>query len=451
MSNLVTKPKPMFSALSLLLCASVAGSVAVPQQAFSAPGDASAGSNKQIAENNPYVQDYNSKSKGKSVPGAAPATEGAAKSSRSSATETTASAGSVTGTKGSRTASAKGGEAAIAGEKAGTETKGKAGAKPGDKTGTASSTTGKKKEKLIWIVKTTKHSSTNGTKWQQFADSIVLKPGQENLPLTMTINNGGEGLTSMRAIRGYLSGRLLFSDKSFKGKSTLTLDMTNTLTPGETQIIFESFGAKGATFSWNLSAKQTPTITSLSPKSSAPGKVVKGLGKLLPSDMKAYTCTVGGKTATIISASPEAVEFRVPTGLKMDSDGTVTVQFTVFGVKQKALTLKIAEEPEITQFSHVSISSQQQLTISGKHFGNDAKDVKVTFNGAQGQVVSCSDSSIAVVTPEIENIPTIVDVSVEVNGLKCKREGKIQFSMRNIENYDIGSPQSPFEVPLHLE
>lgn len=304
-----------------------------------------------------------------------------------------------------------------------------------------------KAPKIVVIAKPTKHVST-AAKWQQFADYIILKPGQESLQLTLTVYNGPEGTKPMRAIRAALSGRELFTEKSFKGKQTLALDLSDALTPGSTQIVFQAYGDVGATFSWDLTSKSSPTIKELNPKSATIGASVKATGKQLPTDVRAYTVTVGGKQATVGSASVDAVEFKVPEGIKPDAKGEVPVLITVSGVKFKALTLKVVSEPEIQSFSHVSISSQQVMTITGKNFGKDASKVKVTFGGVPGDIMSCSDTSLTVRTPEITEIPSTREVQVTVDGVKCKRAGTLFFSMRNVENND---GYSPFGVPSQFE
>lgn len=300
-----------------------------------------------------------------------------------------------------------------------------------------------KTSRTLTIVKPQKHVATGG-KWNQFADYIILRPGQETLPLTLTINNGGENGKPMRAIRATLSGRDLFNEKSFNGKNTLVLDLTGALSAGSTQIVFQCYGDQGSYFTWDLTSKSTPTIKELSPKSALIGASVKAVGKLLPIEPKSYQITVGGKVATVTSATTEGVEFKVPDGIKPDSKGEVPVLITAAGIKFKAMMLKIGADPEISSFSHVSISSQQTMTISGKNFGKDPAKVKVTFGGIPGDIVSLSDTSITVRTPEITDIPSTKEVQITVDGNKCKKPGILFFSMRNVENSD---GYSPFSVP----
>lgn len=318
--------------------------------------------------------------------------------------------------------------------------------KPGTPAATATSaptTASKPATKTITIVKATKHVAKGG-KWEQFADYIILKPGQEDLPLSMTVNNGGDGEKPMAAIRASLAGRELFNEKSFKGKTSLVLDMSDALSAGSTQVVFQAYGAAGSSFTWDLISKSSPQVTGLNPKNAASGATVKATGKMLPADIKSYQIQVGGKPATVTAAAVDGVDFRVPDGLKPDSKGEVPVLITVAGIKAKALTLKVTLEPEIQTFSHISISSQQIMTISGKNFGTDASKVKVTFGGTPGEIMSCSDTSITVRTPEIADIPSEKQVTVEVNGTKCKKNGLLFFSMRNVENSDN---YSPFAVP----
>lgn len=305
----------------------------------------------------------------------------------------------------------------------------------------------KSAQKVITIVKNTKHVNPAAGKWNQFADYIILKPGQENFPLTMTVTNGAEG-SPLRAIRGTLSGRDLFNEKSFKGKNTLVLDLSNALSAGSTQVVFQAYGDKGSSFSWDLISKTTPTITSLNPTSAVSGDTVKAVGKLLPTDLKSYQITVGGKPATVSAANTQGVDFRVPDGLKPDAKGEVPVLVIVAGAKQKPQVLKVVLEPEITGFDHLSIGSQQVLTISGKNFGKELGKVKVTFGGVSGSISSCNDTSITVTTPEISDMPSKKEVMVEVNGNKCKKPGVLFFSMRNVENDGTGNP---FSIPPQFE
>ncbi|MBZ0187092.1 MAG: hypothetical protein K8F91_12670, partial [Candidatus Obscuribacterales bacterium] len=115
----------------------------------------------------------------------------------------------------------------------------------------------------------------SGGKWQQFSDYIILKPGEEKLPLTYTVLNGSGGAQPLRGLRATLSGRELFKEGAFKGKRTLSIDMTGALTSGSTQIIYQAFGPAGSAFKWQLSTTAETSITGLSAKKASPGDSIK--------------------------------------------------------------------------------------------------------------------------------------------------------------------------------
>lgn len=300
------------------------------------------------------------------------------------------------------------------------------------------------KSKVKMIVPPTQHISA-GPKWQQFADYINLKPGQENLPLKFTVLNGSGGTPPLRAIRANLSGRRLFTEKDFQGKRKLSIDLSNALTAGSTQIVFQSYGAAGSAFKWQITSSVSPVVTSLKPDKAAKEADITVTGKSLPTDKRAYIVKVDGVIANVSDATVENFKFKVPKRVKAGKDKKVEI--TIAGAKMKTLKLTIQDQPEITYLSHVSIAGSQLLTIKGKNFSKDPKDIEVTFNGAKGNVTASSDDSISVVTPEIEAMPAPVTIQVKVGDLNCKKAGMILFSQRNIPN---NGTYSPFQVARHL-
>lgn len=312
-------------------------------------------------------------------------------------------------------------------------------------------TTGKKKKKAkeIEIVKTKVVELTKATTkdWQTFPSYIELKPGQETLPLTLTVDNGPDDSTPMTAIRGDLAGRRLFTEKNFAGKKTLKIDMSNALAPGATQIVFSTFGAKGSKFSWKVTSNATPNITKIDGQSITPDKTAKAIGTLLPGETNLYTVKVGGVSSTVTSVSSDnkSVEFRVPKDLKANEKGEVTVEFTIAGAKIKPLTIKVTSPPEIASFDWIAVnpSLRKPLTITGKNFSKKPQENKVTFNGLPGEILSSSETSLTVMVPLTDNMPAPQTVSVEVNGLKANKNGTIMFDMRDTPNENGASP---FEI-----
>lgn len=161
--------------------------------------------------------------------------------------------------------------------------------------------------------------------------------------------------------------------------------------------------------------------------------------------MKAYSIKVDGTAATVNSATSTGVEFTIPDKAKPGKAKPVEIK--VNGTKAKALTITIVVKPEIKGLNYLAISGGQTLTISGANFGTDAKEVKVTFNGQNGQIQSVSDNSINVTTPEFGASPGTVEVKVSVGGLDADKSARMLSSMRAIPNDD---GYSPFEIPNHL-
>ncbi len=310
-------------------------------------------------------------------------------------------------------------------------------------TTTSDSVTGDKKSKKVVIMKLKTHTVTNDKSWQQVGDYIVLKAGQESAPLTLTITNGADGAKPVTGLRTSLAGRDILTEKSFKGKSKIDLDLTNALSPGSTQILFRMFGQKGSAFSWTLTSKQGPSVTKLLSDKSSPGKKVKVEGVFLPKEETAYKITVENKATSVIPINDKQIEFVVPKDVKADKKGEVTVSITVNGIKSPALKLKIQEPPEITMFSHIAINNSAILTISGKNFSTKADKVKVTFGGTPGEIVGVTETQIQVRPPAVENYPSNVAVSIEVDGLKCQKHGVLQMNQFNVSN---DNSESPFEV-----
>lgn len=305
-------------------------------------------------------------------------------------------------------------------------------------------TTTKAAAKPVIISQSKKDFVSQGPKWQNFSDYIEVKPGQEQMPMTLTVNNGTQGTTPYRAIRATLGGKQLFTERDFNGK-TLQLDLSGAVTPGSTQIIFTAYGNAGSTFNWQVASTVKSDITGLAKDKASPGDKIKAQGKNLPTDLKAYSIKVDGTAATVNSATSSGVEFTIPDKIKPGKAKPVEIK--VSGTKAKALTINIVVKPEIKGLNYLAISGGQVLTISGANFGTDTSDVKVTFNGQSGQIQSVTDSSINVLTPEFGASPGTVEVKVSVGGLDADKSARMLSSMRAIPNDD---GYSPFEIPSHL-
>lgn len=311
-------------------------------------------------------------------------------------------------------------------------------------TSTAASTSATAQKKSEMIVKPKQYVSA-GPKWQQFIDYINLKPGQENLPLKFTILNGSSGTPPLKAINATLSGRNFFTQKDFQGKRKLSINLTDALTAGSTQIVFQAYGDAGSAFKWQITSNVSPEITAISPDKAGLGSDITAKGKNLPTDKSAYKVKVDNVLASVSDAATDNFKFKIPKDVKPGKDKKVEI--TISGVKMKTFKIAVQAAPELTYLSHISIADGQTLVIKGKNFSKDPKDIQVTFNGTKGLVTGSSEDSISVVFPTIENIPSRVTIQVKVGDMACTKPGMILGSMRNIPN---NGTYSPFEVAPHL-
>lgn len=384
-----------------------------------------------LAQSSPYVQSYTFNKKGQiqSTTTVQTKTKDSVVTEKTKTTTTSTTDTSKTDGTGATTATPSTTSTTTTGKTAGTST-------------TASNA--KAPAKPLIISQSKKDFVSQGPKWQNFSDYIDLKPGQEQMPLTLTVNNGTQGTTPYRAIRATLAGKQLFSERDFTGR-TLQLDLSGALTPGPTQIIFTAYGNAGSTFNWQVASTVKADITGLAKDKASIGDKVKAQGKNLPTDLKAYSVKVDGTAATVNSATATGVEFTIPDKIKPGKAKPVEIK--VSGVKAKALTINIVGKPEIKGLNYLALSGGQVLTISGINFGTTLGDVKVTFNGQSGQVQSVTDTSINVITPEFGASPGTLEVKVTVDGLEVAKPAKMLSSMRAIPNDDN---LSPFEIPDHL-
>lgn len=313
--------------------------------------------------------------------------------------------------------------------------------KSGTKAKTASK---KKKSKTKMIVGPVQYTIKSGKSWEKFSGFIKIKPGVETLPLKFTILNGS-GTQPLRAIRATLSGRQLFTEKDFKGKQKLSIDLSGALTPGSTQIIFTAYGAKNSSFKWQITTNASATITALKPSKAQKSKPVTAEGKNLPTETSAIKVSVEDKWAKISKPTTTSFKFDIPKKVKIGKDKKVVIY--ILGKKVKQFKIEIQGTPKIIRFSHVGIGGLQAFSILGENFSKDAKDMEVTFNGLRGKILGTNGKQINVETPDFSRIPSVQDVNVKVNGVDCEKKGKVLGNMRNIPNTEN---YSPFEVPAHL-
>ncbi len=185
-------------------------------------------------------------------------------------------------------------------------------------TGTATTTTGsataaKTDDTVVVTTSTPRVASGQGTKpsWQQFYDYIKLKSGQDGLPLVLTVTNGNANHPAFEAVRLFLAGQQLATEKDFKN-NTLQLKMDGTLSSGgDNQLRIQAYGVPSAAISWKLTT-QRAVLTAVAPDTAAPGDSIKITGRNFSNKTGVSQVWVGDKLCTITSGNNKTLIATVP-------------------------------------------------------------------------------------------------------------------------------------------
>jgi hypothetical protein len=154
---------------------------------------------------------------------------------------------------------------------------------------------------------------------------------------------------------------------------------------------------------------QTPSITSLSPDSSAVGTSVTITGVNFGATQGTSTVTFNGTAATPTSWSATLIAVPVPAGA---TTGNVVV--TVGGVASAGTAFTVLLTPGITSLSPVSGAAGVAVTATGTNFGVTQGTSTLTFNGTKATTTSWSAASIVAPVP---TGATTGNVVVTVNGV----------------------------------
>lgn len=288
-----------------------------------------------------------------------------------------------------------------------------------------------KKDDNIVSVQESKPIVQTAKGWQTFTDYINIKQGQDTAPLTMTFQNGTVTTPPFESMQIFLAGRMLGTEKKFKNR-TLTLDMTNALAVGGTQLIIKAFGPPGATMSWKITTLKIG-VTSVTPKEVVPGDKVTIVGKNFA---KGTLVQIGKSWAKIIDMKPTQMTVEVPADIE---GGKNQVIATLAGIKSAAKEVMVKASPSVTGIDMLSAPPGQPVNISGKGFSKNAGDNVVTFNGTPATVTSASATSLSVIIPEIAYPQWNVQIKVKTHGQESKDHVQMNIQQRVIEN--AGTPE----------
>jgi hypothetical protein len=271
----------------------------------------------------------------------------------------------------------------------------------------------------------------SGTGWKNNPVYVSLKKGQEILPMTMTFTNGANGNAKVSGLRVMLNGRKLADETYFRGSDRFSLNMSDLLTSGDTQMVVQTFGPAGSSVSWVLTTNKIK-VSEIKPDTGAAGDKIVITGKNLPKQISAYQIFVGKQPATIKSVTATQIEFIVPTGL----DGSKqTVTLYIAGVKCDPLFLKMKSAPEITGVNMIETTPASSITVYGKGFSVKASENQVFVGGTPLQVTSSTATQIEAFIPDSIQCPQRdIPVTVKTNGVDAKGSVTTCVTMRTIRS-----------------
>jgi hypothetical protein len=275
-----------------------------------------------------------------------------------------------------------------------------------------------------------KYTATKNKQWQLVVSYITLKPGQEGLPLTMTVTN--QGYTGINMVLG---GSKLASDKDFKG-ANLRMQMTGALAAGDNKLETQLFGPVGAKLSWKLTTLK-PSITSIKPGTAAQDTEITLTGRNFSKLAEGNLVYVGNKVATVKkgTANPgKEIVFNLPKDIQ---SGKQNVVVTVGGMQSKPIELVIKGAPEVTGVDLISAPPGQEMTISGKGFSATQSENTVTIGGMAASILSSSSKSITVTIPDLPYPSWYQPIIVKTGGVESNNNIKINVQQRVIPNQGV--------------
>jgi hypothetical protein len=239
--------------------------------------------------------------------------------------------------------------------------------------------------------------TTSSTKEQHFEDNMSLKAMQDQRPLVLTVQNGGEGKVPFNWFRINIAGYLMASEKDLNGGKIAQLNVSGKVQPGGGQILIDAAGEPGATLQFALSTPAV-TLSSIEPMPLIPGKTFVVTGSSFSSDENQDSVLINGEPAQILSASAGSITAVAPTKV---GAGTARVQVVVDAVPSNAIGAAVNNtvSPTVLSTNFWMAPPGATLTISGQNFSPNPAQNKVYFGKTPAQVVSGDANTLNVIIP----------------------------------------------------
>ncbi len=263
---------------------------------------------------------------------------------------------------------------------------------------------------------------------QRFKDDIALRLNQEKIPLMLRVSNGSAGNQPFQWFRMRLNGELLLSEKSLKGKSEASIDVSGLIPNGSNQLIIDAAGLPGATMTWQL-ITYPMNIVSVEPAAATPGGTVTIKGTNFATDTNQVNVIVNGSVADVVSTTATTMVIKLP---ETAAPGSVNMEIQANGLPKIDVPVVIAgvAAPVVKGTNMWAAPAGTEIIISGKFFSKNPSENQVFFNNVPGQVTSAAADFLKVVVPALGGVaskPQAVPVFVVSNGMRSA--GSVSFSI----------------------
>jgi hypothetical protein len=283
------------------------------------------------------------------------------------------------------------------------------------------------------VLQESKPLVTRAGAWHTWNDALHIRPGQEKHRLRLTLLNGVDARPKFSDLRVQLARKPFATIKDFEGADSVSFDLTDKLTPGNTAITVEGFGPSGGRLQWKLFV-QRPSITGVKPNPASEADDIKVEGVNFSEQVNQVKVLVGSKQAKLLSAAGTELTLKLPPHLP---GGNQELVVTVKAVQSKPFTLAVKSGPRITWVDFVASSPGQPISLSGSGFSPVASENIVTFGNIKARVVSASESRITCIIPEMRFPQWHVPIVVTTNGLRSKDKASINVDLLVIPNEGI--------------
>jgi YD repeat-containing protein len=245
--------------------------------------------------------------------------------------------------------------------------------------------------------------------------SLSITTGAVGAAVTITGTNFGSTQGS-----GTVSFNGTAATVSSWSATSIAVTVPSGATTGNVVVFASGVNSNGVSFT----VVPAPTVTSLSPTSSAVGAAVTITGTNFGSTQGSGTVSFNGTAATVSSWSATSIAVTVPSGA---TTGNVVVFAS--GVNSNGVSFTVVGSPIITSLSITTGAVGVPITIVGTNFGATQGTGAVSFNGTAATVSSWSATSIAVTVP---NGATSGNVVVFASGVNSNG---IEFTVLNVFSY----------------